>query len=296
MVRKGRGLFLRDRDIVCPAWRHAAVYLMTPPDKEGVINDVAYVYCLFTKEGKVYVGSARDLVKRVQRHFRDLSNSKHHNYPLQQEYDNGERFSLKYYRCESRESAFTLEQMWITKHEEEGNLLNIGRHSKGGDNLTRHNLKEQIIEKRSDTIRIRLDEIGAEARQEKYGRLGEQNGMYGRTHTEEVKVALSELHTGNTYRLGIKASDETRARMSEIASQRTGERNPFYGKTHSEETRKKLTDNKRGIKPTNSNKLEVDGVVYLSQADAAKALGVSQGTITYRINSKNPKYSGYKVI
>ena len=46
---------------------------------------------------------------------------------------------------------------------------------------------------------------------------GKGNPFYGKTHTQEVKEALSEL-----------------------AKNRTGELNPFYGKRHSEETKRKI--------------------------------------------------------
>lgn len=254
------------------------------------------MYCLKSQDGKVYVGSTKNLVKRIERHYRDLLNNRHHNHPLQLAYNNGDRFSLAFATCESRESAFTFEQMLITKYEEEGNLLNIGRHSRGGDNLTRHHNRERIIEQRTESQKLMYDKMSDDERKVKYGRSGELNGMYGRTHTEEVRRLCSELHTGNSYRTGIKASDETRAKMSAFASQRLGTKNPFYGKAHSEETKRKLSESRKGNKPANTNRIEIDGVVYASQADAAKALGVATATITHRLKSKNLKYSGYRVI
>lgn len=254
------------------------------------------MYCLKTQDGKVYVGSTKNLVLRMERHYRDLSKQRHHNHPLQVAYDRGDRFSLSFATCESRESAFTFEQMLITKHEEEGNLLNVGRHSKGGDNLTRHHERERIIEQRTESQRLMLDNMSVDERKVKYGRSGELNGMYGKTHTEEVRTANSQLHKGNTYRTGFKATDETKAKMSVIASQKLGEKNPFFGKTHSDETKRRLAEARMGNKPANTNRIEIDGVVYSSQTDAAKALGVAVATITHRLKSKNLKYSGYRVI
>lgn len=254
------------------------------------------MYCINTQDDKVYVGSTKNLVRRVERHYRDLSKNRHHNHPLQVAYDRGDRFSLSFSTCESRESAFTFEQMLITKYEEEGNLLNIGRHSKGGDNLTRHHDRERILEQRTESQRLMLKNMSDDERKVKYGRLGELNGMYGKTHTEEIRLANSKLHIGNTYRMGFKASDETKAKMSVIASQKLGENNPFFGKTHSDETKRRLSEARMGNKPTNTNRIEIDGVVYSSQADAAKALGVVSATITHRLKSKNLKYSGYRVI
>ena len=40
--------------------------------------------------------------------------------------------------------------------------------------------------------------------------------------------------------LGTKRSEETKQKLSQIASQRTGEKNSFYGKQHSAETKAKI--------------------------------------------------------
>lgn len=48
---------------------------------------------------------------------------------------------------------------------------------------------------------------------------GENNPFYGKTHSEETKALLSEK-----------------------ASERVGEKNPFYGKHHTEETKKKISE------------------------------------------------------
>ena len=63
----------------------------------------------------------------------------------------------------------------------------------------------------------------------------------GRKHTDEARKNMSEG------RRGIAVSDETRAKLSEVAKQRTGEANHFYGKTHSEEARKKMREGQAGV-------------------------------------------------
>jgi hypothetical protein len=62
-------------------------------------------------------------------------------------------------------------------------------------------------------------------------RVGEKNGMFGKTHTEEVKAKLSALAKEREF------SKETRAKMSANSQ---GEGNPFFGKKHSEEARQKM--------------------------------------------------------
>ena len=84
-------------------------------------------------------------------------------------------------------------------------------------------------------------------------------GIHGYTHTEQTKIVLSKrsIATWDDLRdnpeklaarnqkisesiLGTKRSEETKQKLSQIASQRTGEKNPFYGKQHSAETKSKI--------------------------------------------------------
>lgn len=254
------------------------------------------VYVIYTDHGFVYVGSTQELQKRIDRHIRDLKNGNHHCLGLQEAYNLGSELSHKFWFCADRLEAYDREQAMMDYYREKGMLLNIGLQSKGGDNLTLHPRREDIITRIKEAMRETLDKMTEDERKAKYGRMGELNGMFGKTHTSEVRSLLSEIMKGNTNRLGYKASDETRARLSEIASARVGESNPFYGKQHSEETRKRIASMKMGIKPTNTHRVEIDGVEYGAQAEAAKSLGVAPATITYRIRSANPMYSGYRVI
>jgi group I intron endonuclease len=80
--------------------------------------------------------------------------------------------------------------------------------------------------------------MSLEERKEKFGKCGEKNGMYGKTHTEEVRKKISEMHKGNSYCKGKKLSEEIREKMSKNAKLKIGEKNPFFGKKHTEEVKK----------------------------------------------------------
>jgi NUMOD3 motif len=94
---------------------------------------------------------------------------------------------------------------------------------------------------------------------------GENNPMYGRTHTEEAKRAIKEKNTGKkltekqiarqvaaqTGRKRSSFSEEWRAKMSES---KQGEKNNRYGVEVSEDTRKKIGDKIRGRKQTEEEK------------------------------------------
>lgn len=257
---------------------------------------MAYVYLLRTSCNKVYVGSTGELKKRIDRHIHELSLGKHHNANLQELFNAGTELSLSTIRCTDRDQAYALEKRFIDSFMEIGVVLNIGIGVKGGDNLSLNPRREDIIAKISETLRGNLSAMSPEDRKLKWGKPGELNPMFGRTHTDEVKERLRVASTGNTYALGAVRSDETRQKLSVIASLRVGSKNPFHGKNHSNETKEKLREANSGKLPINTNQISIDGVIYHSQAEAARQLGVSGGTITFRLNSKNPKYSEYKVI
>ena len=75
---------------------------------------------------------------------------------------------------------------------------------------------------------------------------------------------------------------------------RKGENNSFYQKTHSEETKKKLSEFRKGKKPSNIKPFYIDNVKYLSLKDAEKITGIKATTIRHRIISKNKKYLEYR--
>jgi hypothetical protein len=70
-----------------------------------------------------------------------------------------------------------------------------------------------------------------------YGRKGEENGMFGKSHSEHTKKLISEKAKGR------KVSDETRVKMR---PRQTGKNNHFFGKSHNQETRKTISEKLNG--------------------------------------------------
>lgn len=65
--------------------------------------------------------------------------------------------------------------------------------------------------------------------------IGEKNHMYNRKGKDNP-----------TY--GLKRSESTRKKLSEVAKQRVGEKNPMFGRKHSEETKEKIRQKRLGNK------------------------------------------------
>ena len=257
---------------------------------------MTYVYLLKTSCNKVYVGSTGELLKRIKRHKHELSLGKHHNANLQEIYNAGTELSLSTIRCVDRDQAYALEQRFIDDLMELGVALNIGIGVRGGDNLSLNPGRDDILKRMAETLRGTLSAMSPEDKKMKWGQPGNLNPMYGKTHTDEVKERLSKFHRGNKWALGVKRNEEQRKRLSEIASERIGTKNPFHGRKHTVETKARIAAAKKGNLPANTNRVSINGVIYASQAEASRQLKVSGGTITFRLNSKNPKFSEYKVI
>ena len=62
---------------------------------------------------------------------------------------------------------------------------------------------------------------------------GKNHPMYGKHHSEETKLKLSEANKGK------HLSEETKLKISEV---RKGKNHPLYGKHHSDETKKKMSE------------------------------------------------------
>lgn len=246
-----------------------------------------------TRNKKSYVGRAQDIDKRLERHFRELRLGYHHNVNMQRDYDKYgiHAFTVKRQRLSSIAECKLAEQIHIDsgKHK-----YNIGKSNVCGDNLTLHPDRVEIIARRAASCKASMDKLTNEERKLIYGKPGDENGMYGRTHTEEAKKIIGDRHRGNSYAKGIKRSDETKAKLSAIASKRTGETNPFFGKSHSEETKAKLRKANKGKLPTNTLKVKVGKKIYESASAAARDLGCAVASIGNRI--KSPKFPEYSYV
>lgn len=246
---------------------------------------------------RYYIGYSKNINRRFCVHRCKLKNSCHDNIFLQRAYnlDGEDKFIYEIiHRCNTEKEAKEIELQYLTDLSIRDKLYNLNYNNSGGDLLTNHPDKESIKDKILKTCAETISKMSSEERKQKYGNIGERNGMYGKTHTEEARKIFSEVHKGNTYCKGKKASEETRQKISEIAKNRIGEKNPFFGKHHTEESKEKIREKRCGIIPTNAKEIIIDDITYISIAEAGRQLDISSPTILWRLNSKNPKFNNYK--
>ncbi len=251
----------------------------------------AFVYTLtLVSTGLIYIGSTYNVEKRIKRHMDALARGAHHNRILQQAWIGNGDILVCSFECANREDAYALEEKLIHKTLTgpfKNRLANIGENARAGNNLTRHPDKEEIIKRRTATQNAVLAKLSFKERREKYGRPGEMNGMFGRTHTEESRRLISEKHTGRHYGVGRKLSPEHVKKIRARAKLAIGEKNPFFGKKHSEETKRLLRIKQLGKKPTNSLTVSAEGLIFQSAADAGRHFKLSNSLASYRVRSKH---------
>jgi group I intron endonuclease len=268
-----------------------------------------YIYMISNiNNGKFYIGSTTQYKKRFSRHKETLKLNTHHNKTLQEDYNTHGEEAFSYILLEElpcEESLRSREQDYLDMYYESGILYNISKHATCGDLLSYHPNKEDIVSRISATLLEKNSKMTEAERKELWGKNGEENGMYGRTHTEASRKKISEnikrfyennesYRKGKTFEelFGEEEAIRLRKNLSDHAKNRTGNKNPFYGKTHTPETREKLSKIHTGrSNPSCWKAVSCEGVVYESISKAANHFNVCGGTIIHRIKSKNyPDY------
>jgi group I intron endonuclease len=247
--------------------------------------------------GRYYIGYSTNINRRFTNHRSKLKQNCHDNIFLQRAYnlDGEDKFQYDIIHiCDTEEEAKEIELQYLTDLTIRNIIYNLNYNNSGGDLLTHHPDKEAIREKILISYSETISKMTPEERSQKYGKIGEKNGMYGKTHTQEVRKTISEIHKGNTYRKGKLASEETRQKMSENAKLKIGEKNGFFGKHHTEETIQKIKEKSKGRLPPNIMKISIDENIYISMTEASRQLNIPTPTILWRIKSKNPKFDSYK--
>lgn len=228
---------------------------------------------------KKYVGSSKDFNKRKQTHLRDLRSGHHHNVHLQRSFalygEDNFVFSILEESLGSEQDKFNSEIYWIELLSPEYNIGSVG----GGDNISNNPNKEDIIARRTATVKAKVALMTEQERTAKWARYGKDNPNW------RGGISRSHCACGNDI--------APTAKTCSYCIDRTGENNPFYGKTHSEETKAILSANMKArysdpnyVNPQ-ARPVVADGVVYPSLTACAKHYGKVPATILNRIRSNS---------
>jgi len=184
--------------------------------------------------GKAYYGSSVNIYKRWVSHKNRLKNNNHHNIYLQRSWNkNGSNvFIFEYIEECDEEMLFEIEQKYI---DENIGGYNIGA-AGGGDNLTNHPDRENIIKRRVVAQQKILDAMSDEEKQERWARYGKNNPNW-----RDGGISYKICPSCN------KNSIQTCSNVCGECRDRTGKNNPFYGKKHTKKTLHKLRALSTGV-------------------------------------------------
>jgi len=162
--------------------------------------------------------------------------------------------------CIDREIACEREKYWINfygrRDLNEGTLVNMTDGGDGGDTITGHPNRIEILKKKSDSAKGRVvsDEIRLKISKAHKGI--SMIDKYGEERALEMKRKMAEASTGRiiseeTRRKLSEASknisEKTRSKLSEASKLwHSNNECPMTGKTHSDETKQKMSDSHKG--------------------------------------------------
>ena len=246
---KNGGKFLSDCEILTKNNTSSGIYI--------IIN---------IKTFKVYVGSSKDVYKRLSNHISNLRHNKHINKYLQYSFNKYSEDSFIALFIEEtkkdKESLETAEQYWI-------DTLNAYNREYGYNNL-----------------RKAYSSIGHSMPVDSKLRI--LRSMRKNWSTNEVrKKEIVERMKGNTFSLGRKLSRTTKEKLSKSHS---GEKNSFYGCKHSDKNKKAMSENRPKRPVTNLD----TGEIFASIKDASQKYKISKGNISEVCKGKRKTAGGYR--
>jgi group I intron endonuclease len=232
---------------------------------------------------KSYYGSSKQIEKRWSTHRNELNKKTHSNCILQRAWNKYGEVNFLFEIIEVCDSNVLLkvEQKYLDTNPD----YNIGIKSSGGDNLSRNPRRDEIVKKMSNSLKKRYDSMTDEEKKQKLSQPLEENPNW------KGGISISSCEICNK-----RISQNAKRCMEHIEYARNGVCNSFYGKKHSDEAKKKISESRKGKKPSNTRKIEIEGVVYEGLNDASIHTGIKETTIWHRIHSKNKKYENYKYI
>lgn len=224
-----------------------------------------------------YYGSSKHIEKRWRQHLNKLRLNKHENTLLQRSWlkygENNFKFEIVL-ECSTKE-LLKKEQFFL----DQSPHYNIGLKASGGDNISKHPNRKEIINKIKKSNIKRNKSYTAEQKREKFAKNGEKNPNWkGGVSLKKCTICKKNK---------IKKFANTCQNCRDI----NGVNNPFFGKSHSEETKQKIRQFqlKNKTKPKNSRKIYADGIIFESGGEAAKYFNITRGAVGFRC--KNPKYN-----
>ena len=182
-----------------------------------------YIYIIRNRiNGKFYIGSTKNYHVRKLKHFNDLRKNKHHSIHLQRAFNKYSEKNFDFIIIETCYKYLEREQYLFDNVIDFKDIYNISKSATGGDLIYNHPNKDQIIKKASENlkkapkpkprfgksnsnwkgghkyfckcgVKIQATTNNCSKCQDKTGK---NNPFYGKNHSTETKLKLSESKKG----------------------------------------------------------------------------------------------------
>ncbi len=200
--------------------------------------------------GKVYIGqTCQNPIKRWDNGRGYITSTRFYNAIQKYGWDNFEHIIL--YTNLSQEEANRIEQRLIKQYKSQNDQYGYNITSGGNNYQHSEETKQKIGKANSIALKgkIHSNEWSLKMSQ-KF--TGEGNPFYGKHHTQETKLKISQSRGNGKY---------------------SGDKHPFYGKHHSQESLEKISENRQG-KGGKKVLCEQTGEIFECMMDAARWCGL----------------------
>jgi len=250
--------------------------------------ELSYKFYIFAKmkaiykitnlvNGKFYLGSSKNINKRKSVHFSSLRYNKHHCLYLQRAYNKYGKENFRFEIIKECKDCLREEQEYLDTLDW-NSCYNVSKFAGGGDNISNHPNKNEIIKK--------LIQILDENRYKISPRFKEDNNNWKGGISKKLCISC---------KLEIPSSNKSKCKNCYFSERNyNGSSNPFYNKSHSIETKQLLSkiNKERGYIGSQEKAVIIDNKEYKSISFAARELNISPNTIINRI--RNNKFPNYK--
>ena len=153
------------------------------------------IYKIINKiNGKYYIGSSKDISNRIKQHFHNLRHDKHINPYLQRSYNKygDDAFYHEVVEYVNDHMLFEAEERHISTSDKEL-LYNIGAVG-GGDNISDHPNKEDIIQRISSSMILHIASLSDAEKEHRSSIMrADLNPNYGNRWNDEQRAEVSTI-------------------------------------------------------------------------------------------------------
>jgi len=184
-----------------------------------------YVYCFINRiNDKKYIGKTNNLKKRLNAH-KNASGANPHFHRAIKKYGINEFDFNIIGEYSTEKEALEMEIYYIDLYKANNRKYGYNL-TKGGEGTSGFKYSKEAKQKMSES------------------RTGDKNHFYGKSHTEETKIAISQANKGKSHgHKGVKRSKEYKKHLSiMMTGKMAGDKHPLWGVQRSEEIRNKISN------------------------------------------------------